>query len=134
MSNTQRQPTKTITCVKCGAFEITDGNAGIGRSCECRKSSPMTAQHTKWTVLTQPREVNTFAVQTVVDGQSFPELICEVGNQKHAHLIAAAPDLLEALGFAVLWHRMEVSNGRNGMPKQLLDSVETAITNAIGAK
>ena len=52
----------------------------------------------------------------------------------NARLIAAAPDLLSALGFAVLWHRMEVSNGRNGMPKQLLDSVETAIINAIGAK
>lgn len=50
----------------------------------------------------------------------------------NASLIAAAPDLLNALEFAFKWHCMKTSKGTDGFPKQLHDSIINAIAKARG--
>ena len=62
--------------------------------------------YTPWEFLFQPREDHVAAIQTVVEGDKFPETICELNNKANArHIVKCVnmhDELLEALEFAVL--------------------------------
>lgn len=50
----------------------------------------------------------------------------------NARLIAAAPDLLEALTFARKFHAMKCEKGDSGFPAQLVETIDDAIAKATG--